>query len=114
MASPKEWLVINVSLCFIIVLLTLNVAGVKLPSLGQAIYALDQEPPFLAVEWKGELTNCLDLNRCCLEAREQVECIREPFNSTQGKMSWVCRSGNKLQYRMNNKAYNYCQLQPWS
>ncbi len=114
MPSLKEWTVINFSLLFIILLLTLNLAGIKLPSLGQAIYALDQEKPLLAVEWKGKLTECNDLNRCCLEAMEQVECLHQIVNSPRGKMEWTCHSSSELQYRLNNKAYSYCRQQPWS
>ncbi|MBI2146144.1 hypothetical protein HYU22_02285 [Candidatus Woesearchaeota archaeon] len=114
MPTTKEWTTINLSLIIIVLLLTLNLAGIKLPSLGQAIYALDREPPLLAVEWKGEITKCDDLNRCCLEALEQVECVKQTIQSPLGKFSWSCRNSQELQYRMNNKAYSYCQQQPWS
>src|SRR3989338_1855531 len=100
MPTQKEWTTINVALTLIVLLLTLNLAGIKLPSLGQAIYALDQEEPLLAVEWKGELTKCDALNRCCLEALKQVECVKQTIPSSLGKLSWSCRNSPELQYRM--------------
>ncbi len=110
MVSAKILTTINVSLGLIAVILLLNLVGAELPTLGQAQYALDQEEPLCAVSWEEELTEWNDLDRCCLEAKKQIECSR----SNLQEYDWSCQSGGDLKYLLNNKAYNYCrQLRIW-
>lgn len=110
MVSAKVWTTINVSLGLISLLLILNLTGVELPSLGQAQYALDKEDPVCIVNWQDNFNQWNDLDRCCLEAKKQLDCHRESLDD----LDWVCQSGNELKYWMNNKAFNYCkQLRIW-
>lgn len=109
MVSARVLLIINISLAMMVALLVLLFMGVKLPTLGQAQYALDKEEPLCMVEWKGNLTSLPDLDRCCLQARGQLECGRQDKDN----LDWVCGTGAGLQIRLNNKAYNYCRQQPY-
>jgi|SRR3989344_5058276 len=112
MVSEKIWFIINVSLGLLTVLLALTLAGLQLPTLGQAQYYFDKEEPLCGVDWKGEITPMQDLDRCCLQAREQLECHRE----TDNDFDWLCQGGTGsavVKYRLNNKAYNYCGQQPY-
>lgn len=114
MVSAKAWNIINVSIILIIVLLILNLFGVNLPSLGQAIYYLDPADPLCLVNTPDSLSEWNDLNRCCLEARRHVECLPELHQLQFGITQWVCQSGPAgiSEIWFNNKAYKYCQQQP--
>ncbi len=112
MVSERTWFIINVSLGILAALLVLTLIGIKFPTFGQAQYYFDKEEPLCGVDWKGEITSLQDLDRCCLQAREQLECHHQASNS----FDWLCQSGASdevVKYRLNNKAYNYCQQQPY-
>ena len=109
MVSERVLFIINVSLGLLSALLLLMLLGVKLPTLGQAQYALDKEEPVCMLEWKEELTEFDDIDRCCLQARQQFECKAE----SRDNLDWVCGAGEGLQVWLNNKAYNYCKQQPY-
>lgn len=109
MVSGRVVFVINVSLGILSVLLLLMLFGVKLPTLGQAQYALDKEDSVCMLEWEEELNQFDDIDRCCLQARQQFECKAE----NKDNLDWVCGAGNGLQVWLNNKAYNYCRQQPY-
>lgn len=109
MVSERTLLVINISLGMVVVLLVLLLIGINLPTLGQAQYALDKEEPLCLVEWKGETTSFEDIDRCCLQAQEQGECRAE----RQENADWVCGAEQGLRIQLNNKAYYYCQQQPY-
>ncbi len=102
--KDHHWFILNVGLSLIAVLLFLNLMDVQLPSVGKVLYELDQEQPSCVVEWERQATEWNDLNRCCLEAQAQLGCQRI-------KEQWICQTGEKLQYKLNNKAYRYCQQQ---
>ena len=109
MVSEKTLFIINVSLGLLSVLLLLMLIGIELPTLGKAQYYLDKEEPLCLVNWKEEFTPWEDLDRCCLEARKQVECHKEKY----GGADWLCESGASVNYWLNNKAYSYCRQQPY-
>lgn len=109
MVSERALLVINISLGIVVVLLVLLLAGLKLPTLGQAQYALDKEEPLCWIDWDGSLTPFENIDRCCLQAREQDQCQAEHMEKTD----WVCGAEQGLRIRFNNKAYYYCQQQPY-
>jgi len=112
MVSKKALTVINIGLGLIAVLLLLNFLGVNMPTLGKAMYALDDSEPLCAVHnWENELRLWNDLDQCCLEAKKQPSCNRETSHFGWERMDWVCPTGSKIKYRMNNKAYNYCKQQ---
>lgn len=102
--KDHHWFILNVGLSLIAVLLFLNFIDIQLPSVGKVLYELDQEQPSCVVEWEGQSTEWDDLDRCCLEAQAQLSCRR-------AGEQWVCKTGDKLQYKLNNKAYRYCQQQ---
>ncbi len=109
MVSEKVLFIINVSLGLLSVLLLLTFLGVKLPTLGQAQYALDKEEPICMINWKEEFTPMDDLDRCCLEARKQLDCYRVQKDN----LDWVCQTGFGVKYWLNYKAHNYCKQQPY-
>ncbi len=113
MVSSKEWSIINISLGFIAALLLLNLVGIELPSLGQALYALDKEQPIIMVEWQGELASCKDLNRCCFDIMQLPECTPTARTLPRGEMEWSCSTQYSPSYWLNNKAYAYCARQPF-
>lgn len=115
MPSIREWTVINLSLGLLALLLIAPLAGITLPNLGKVFYLLDGNEPLMVIEWQGQFSSCKDINRCCLEALQQAECVLEVKNTSLGDADWRCSSGNSVEYRMNTKAYAYCSLQPyWS
>ena len=109
MLSGRSLFIINVSLGLLALLLLIMFVGVKLPTLGQAQYVLDKEEPLCMIEWQGEMTSFYDIDRCCLQAREQLECQAQP----KGDLDWMCGAKAGLQIWLNNKAYNYCRQQPY-
>ena len=112
MDDKRVWPVMNVALAVLAVLLTLNLVGVELPSVGKAEYLLDKNDPICFVDWQGEINPVEDLNRCCLEARQQVDCFLHEKKIGNSVAGWVCQSGeNSIKFIMNNKQYNYCRLQ---
>lgn len=111
MVSDRIWTIINTALVFISLLLILNLLDIQLPTLGQALYSLDKTDPLCVVNWKDDFNTLDDLDRCCLEARKQLECVRGEKNLEQGKVRWVCQTGNSVKYWLNSKAYGYCRQQ---
>ena len=109
MVSERALFIINVSLGLLSVLLVLMLLGVKFPTLGQAQYALDKEEPACVIQWGEEATPFTDVDRCCLQARQQFECQAQ----SKDNLDWMCGSGGGLQIWLNNKAYNYCKQQPY-
>lgn len=109
MVSERALLVINISLGLLSLLLLFTLLGVKLPTLGQAQYVLDTEEPVCLINWKDDFTPFEDLDRCCLQARQQLDCHREQKDN----LDWVCQTGVSVKYWLNNKAYNYCRQQPY-
>ncbi len=113
MATFRAWVVINVSLCFISIILLFYLFGVHLPSLGQAVAVFDKTEPICLVEWKNEFTLWSDLDQCCLEARKQLSCNPEDVIINEQEMSRVCETGkNSVRFHLNEKAYTYCRRQP--
>lgn len=109
MVSKRTLFIINVSLGLLSVLLLLVLLGLKLPTLGQAQYALDKEEPLCVIQWGKESTSYQNIDRCCLQARQQFECRAE----SKDNVDWMCGTGEGLQIWLNNKAYNYCKQQPY-
>ncbi len=109
MVSGRALFIINVCLGLLSVLLLLMLLGVELPTLGQAQYALDKEEPLCMIEWQGERTQFVDIDRCCLQARQQFECQAQ----RKDNLDWMCGREDGLQIWLNDKAYNYCTQQPY-
>ncbi|MBI4980830.1 hypothetical protein HZC30_04715 [Candidatus Woesearchaeota archaeon] len=116
MVSDKVLIGANISLVIIAILLTLSFFEVTLPSVGQVRYALDRTEPVCVISWKEKFTVFTgeeNLDRCCLEARKQLECVKEIKSFDNRIVEWSCRtgSGNALTYSLNSKAYSYCRQQ---
>ncbi|MBI2665995.1 hypothetical protein HYX13_00120 [Candidatus Woesearchaeota archaeon] len=112
MLSIKQWFIMNVSLGILVCLLSLNLLGFTFPSAGEVAYRLDKEEPLCFISWKEEVTPWNDLDRCCLQARQQLSCKKETKESLFGRADRVCQTGTgTASYRLNNKAYHYCQQQ---
>ncbi len=110
--SHRVLLTINISLAIVAVLLVLNLNQISVPTVGQVSYALDPTEPVCILDWQGETAEIKDLQRCCLEARKQAECIIEPNTLSYGKTNWLCQtSPQDIRYWLNNKAYGFCTQQ---
>ncbi|HIH12116.1 MAG: hypothetical protein QT02_C0010G0032 [archaeon GW2011_AR9] len=114
METLRVWIVLNIALSLIAVILLLNFLEVELPSVGSARYFLNPEPPRCMVNWQSEFTEWDDLDKCCLEARKQLQCTKEQRFIEGKEVNWRCQtgSGKVLTYWLNTKAYLYCQQQP--
>lgn len=106
--ESKALVIINISLALVALLLLLQFLNVALPSVGQALFLLDSAEPRCFVAWSKNSSPMLDLGRCCLGARQQLQCLAEEDVIQQTQ--WSCRTG-ALAYHLNNKAYHYCQQQ---
>jgi hypothetical protein len=113
MKNNQVWIALNISLSLIAVILILTFFDIELPSVGKTQYFLNKEQPSCIVNWQSEFTSWNDFNRCCLEARKQLECIKEERVIEGKEVHWRCQtgSGKVLAYWLNNKAYLYCQQQ---
>ena len=113
MLSIRQWFILNISLSILAFLLIFNLLGFALPSAGKVALLLDKETPLCIVSWKEEYTPWDDLDRCCLEARQQLSCSRETKELPSfGRVDRVCSTGTgTVRYWLNNKAYRYCQQQ---
>lgn len=110
MNNVKRWVVLNISLVVIVVLLFLNLFDVETPSFGKAWSFFDTEDPLCVVEWKRNHTLWNDLDRCCLEARKQLDCRSEELFLDGHNLKKVCATGegDVLRYWFNSKGYYYC------
>ncbi len=114
MVEKKVWGILNVSLVLVSVLLLLSLFDVELPTLGKAEYALDGDQELCVALWQDDALEWEDINRCCLEARKQLSCIKDIVTTKFGETMYVCQTGqSSTSIRLNTKAYNYCQLQPF-
>ena len=103
--------VVNCSLLVFIILLLLNLGGFSLPSVGKVRSLFDGEEPFCAVLYNGSAQS-LDLNRCCLEARAQLDCIPLQHIVEGVRTDIACKTGASLiSYNLNFKARQYCSEQ---
>ncbi|MBI2665553.1 hypothetical protein HYX12_02965, partial [Candidatus Woesearchaeota archaeon] len=94
MITEKRWIILNIGLGFIAVLLLLAFLEVKLPSVGKVSYFLDPDKPLCVVDWKGELAQWNELDACCLEARNQLDCTTEKAIFQGERLQKVCQTGN--------------------
>lgn len=115
MRSQKVLAAMNISLALIAILLLLHLFGLRFPSLGQAFVSLDKTSPLCVVQWQQEFTPWNDYDRCCLEARRQLECSREEQQLAAGAVQWHCATGagNVPTIWLNSKVYAYCREQPF-
>ncbi|MBI2152048.1 hypothetical protein HYU21_04945 [Candidatus Woesearchaeota archaeon] len=116
MVSWKQWVIINICLVFVFLLLLLNFYGVKLPSFGHAQYIIQKGEPSCAIEWQAQLTEWNDIDRCCLEARQQLSCKKEKYSTPDKNYDRTCQTGNSnkvIKILLNDKAYYYCRLEPF-
>ena len=112
MRSQKVLVVMNVSLGLIAVLLLLNLFDIGLPAVGKAQYNLIDGEPFCAIFFEDEVNEFVDLDHCCLGARQQLSCDEQYSLVDGNQLQWSCGTGEGVQYLLNKKAYKYCQLQP--
>ena len=112
MFSSRVWILLNISLGVAALFLILTFFGVSVPSVGKVQYWMDQEEPLCVVNWQEDYAPLDEINRCCLEAAQQLTCLRKPKELSAGRVDWVCQSGpGVVGYWLNNKAYHYCQQQ---
>ena len=113
MVSERQWVVINASLIGIILLLALNLFQIDAPALGKAFFPT--ENPVCAVQSNGEVSLWPDIDRCCLQATQQLDCSTEKMELQGADFTRVCSSTPEIKFWLNNGAYQYCTQQPyWS
>jgi len=115
MFSKSVLVIANFSLGIISLFLLLNLFNFSTPSVGAAIGFLDKEEPFCFVQSQGGFTSWDDLDRCCLEASNQLSCEFDEKNIDGTRVDWTCRNTpTGISYNLNNKAYQYCRtLDVW-
>lgn len=112
----KALVIANISLTVVALLLLLSLFDITIPSVGQTASFFDSSTPVCYVEWQHQLTFWNDLPQCCLQARQQLSCVKDPAAYLDTPLDWNCLTGEStVNYRLNNKAYNYCSRQNfWS
>ena len=114
MISKRTLTVINASIALLIFILILSFLGVKLPSIGDALYILDDDDNLCVTNLNDNYNLVPQLDRCCLEARKQLECFKNSeLVPNIGQLDWSCQSTDNIRVLLNNKAYYYCSRQPY-
>ena len=106
-------MIINVSLVLLASILLLNLFGLKLPSLGQASYYLDQNEPICMVEYQNQ-QSLLSEPECCLQLQQQLYCdniLQEvTIAGTTEIVDKKCSTSESTPtYLVNMKTYNFCR-----
>ncbi len=110
--SKKVLIIINLSLLFLAFLLFLSLLGVQITPVGQA--AVPRQG-LCIVNYKDQFTITNDLDRCCFEAAQQLECRRERHQLQQGVTEWSCYTGiDGARILFDNTARRYCLKQPYN
>lgn len=110
--EKKMWITLDISLVIIILLLTINLFGIEIPSFGKAQLALTTGEPYCIVQSGTDFTVWPDLDRCCFRAGQQLKCDESNLLFESEDFNKVCHTGEKIKYWLNNKAYRYCKVQP--
>ena len=110
--SKHYWVIANISLALIALILIITFFNITAPIVGKAKLILNPEDPLCIIKWQGENHLFENIDNCCLEASQQLECLRMMEKSNLGRTDRLCWTGaTTVNYALNNKAYTYCQLQ---
>jgi len=111
--DQKPLVILNVALALTAIVLILNLFGLRIPSLGQASYWLDESEPICVTGFEDQ-TSLFNINQCCSELQRQLEC--ENWNGKifvdggEIDVDQHCYSGpSTIEYYVNNKMYNLCK-----
>lgn len=107
MVSEKQWAIINISLVGFIVLLTLNLFQVEVPSLGKAMGVADLTHPSCIVN-----SDPYNLDKCCMMMKNVLNCELNKYEFKGIMYSKECNIGKKMM-RLNDEGIKYCQDQPY-
>ncbi len=114
MVSAKAWSVINVSLVLVAFILFLNFLEVELPTLGNALYQLDDDTA-VCISTFDDQKSLLNVDLCCPELQQQLvkgERFNDDFeiNGNIFKVNKKYHTGSStINYYINQKAYRYCK-----
>ena len=114
MLSSKALTVLNLTLGITAFLLLLNLLGATLPSVGQALYALDSAEAVCVTNYKNNY-NLMHPDLCCSELQQQlVKGADEQRTLKIGDEEVTVdkhyyTSLGTIGYFVNNKAYRYCR-----
>jgi hypothetical protein len=108
MVKKRNLIIIDVCLGLILFVLLLNVFNVNLPSLGKAYYDRLPGEATCLTSWQDDFSS-LDIDRCCLLARQQLTCQRTDLFYQGEDYKQVCSTGNSVKYWLNAKAKAYCR-----
>lgn len=111
MISKRVLIIVNTTLVFVVFLLILSLFGVQVTPLGRA--AVPREG-LCVINYKDKYTATADLDRCCFEAAQQLECLRGRQILEQGQTEWVCQTGQGgVRILLDDSARRYCVKQPY-
>jgi len=109
MVDKRAWNIINISLVFIVLLLTINLFDFEWAGVGKSIELLESDSLCVMKNWEGEFMQ-RDINSCCLEKQKMVlNCKKEDLYYMDKSLQWDCFTGNKIEYYFNTAGYNYCK-----
>ena len=114
MVSTKMWVGINLSLGIIALILILVLLGLKMPSIGDALYYLDPSQAYCLAGYQ-EKYSLIDIDFCCLEIQQQLikgEPVNKIINVDDQQISVTKNyyvSKDTINYLINQKAYRYCK-----
>mgnify|MGYP006420356245 FL=1 len=112
--DKKVFIVANITLSIVAIFLILNLFGLSITNIGQALAVFDLEDERCLVKTDTSLSANLDIDRCCLMAKAQISCDFNQKKVMGENYDWVCSSeGSQVEYWFNKKGLNYCHGQPY-
>jgi hypothetical protein len=109
MNQKRVWVIINISLSLIAILLILNLFNVTLPVLGKPVERLADNSLCVMKNWENEYIT-RNIDDCCLEKiKFAPKCYRTNIILKENTFSYVCGTGNKIEYYFNNNGLKYCR-----
>ncbi len=113
--SKNTWIILDLSLFFIALLLIITFFGFKFPNLGKSQQVLAQDAWCVVKNYNQEYVPFNDLDRCCLQARQKLDCSREDILLGKLQLDWNCHTpDDPIEYHLNLEAYTYCKrLEFW-
>ncbi len=109
MKQKRVWAIINISLGLIAILLFLNLFNITIPTLGKPIERLADSSQCMMKNWENEFVN-RNIDDCCLEkVRFAPKCSKTNMLLGNNIFSYVCSSGNNIEYYFNDAGLKYCR-----
>jgi hypothetical protein len=109
MKQKRVWVIINISLGLIAILLLLSLFNVTLPTLGKPIERLSDKSLCVMKNWENEYI-IRNIKDCCIEKiKFAPKCSQTNIMLKGNIYSYVCETGNNIEYYFNNYGLKYCR-----